>query len=310
MLAQPHSPARTHGMPALHPAQWHAQLDLRFARRHHSAGATTVLAHASHQGPLRVQKALYPEGASICHTVILHPPGGIAGGDQLAMDVEVGQGAHAVLTTPGATRWYKARGRAASQHVRLHVQQDAILEWLPQENMLFAGADATLALELHLHPAARAMGWDATVLGRYGAGELWHRAEDDQGTTARLALHNRILCNGMPLWLEQGRIDAGSPLLHSPAGMAGFPVQATLWAAGPGCTAAQTEALGSQLPWNTEVRAGVSLLTGTANAPPLLLLRLLARRMETARQVLLETWRLLRPALLGCPAVPLRLWAT
>ena len=163
---------------------WQAMLDLRFG---HRAGQGSVLSHARHSGPLRVQKPLHPEGPGICHAVLLHPPGGVAGGDQLQIDVTVEPGAHALLTTPGATRWYKSQGRPAAQRVRLRVEEGAILEWLPQENMLFAGADATMALDLDLAPGARAIGWDAVVLGRYGAGEHWNHTGAAPTAAARPA---------------------------------------------------------------------------------------------------------------------------
>lgn len=289
---------------------WQAMLDLRFG---HRTGQGSVLSHARHSGPLRVQKPLHPEGPGICHVVLLHPPGGVAGGDQLQIDVTVEAGAHALLTTPGATRWYKSQGRPAAQRVRLRVEEGAILEWLPQENMLFAGADATMALDLDLAPGARAIGWDAVVLGRYGAGEHWNHTGAAQTAAARLQLHNRLACGGRPLWLEQGELHSGHALLSSPVAWAGFPIQASLWAVAPEPLAAMeplSEQLAASLPWSDEVRAGASLLAGQGGAPSVLLLRVLARRMEAARAVLHEGWRLLRPALLDQPARPPRLWAT
>lgn len=289
-------------------AGWQALLDLRFERR---PAQGTVLAQARHSGPLRVQKTLHPEGPGICHAVLLHPPGGIAGGDQLTIDVRVAPDAHALLTTPGATRWYKSQGRPAAQRVRLRVEEGATLEWLPQENMLFAGADATMALELELASGARAIGWDAVVLGRYGAGEQWRG--HGPGGAARLILHNRLSHGGLPLWLEQGELRATDTLLDSPVAWAGFPIQASLWAAAPdpgGALAGLNEQLATTLPWSDEVRAGASLLAGQGGAPSVLLLRVLARRMQAARAVLHEGWRLLRPALLNQEARPPRLWAT
>lgn len=289
---------------------WQAMLDLRFG---HRTGQGSVLSHARHSGPLRVQKPLHPEGPDICHAVLLHPPGGVAGGDQLQIDVTVEPGAHALLTTPGATRWYKSQGRPAAQRVRLRVEEGAILEWLPQENMLFAGADATMALDLDLAPGARAIGWDAVVLGRYGAGEHWNHTGAAHTAAARLQLHNRLACGGRPLWLEQGELHSGHALLSSPAAWAGFPIQASLWAVALEPLAAMeplSEQLAASLPWSDEVRAGASLLAGQGVAPSVLLLRVLARRMEAARAVLHEGWRLLRPALLNQPARPPRLWAT
>jgi len=241
---------------------WQAMLDLRFG---HRAGQGSVLSHARHSGPLRVQKPLHPEGPGICHAVLLHPPGGVAGGDQLQIDVTVEPGAHALLTTPGATRWYKSQGRPAAQRVRLRVEEGAILEWLPQENMLFAGADATMALDLDLAPGARAIGWDAVVLGRYGAGEHWNHTGAAPTAAARLQLHNRLACGGRPLWLEQGELHAGHALLSSPVAWAGLPIQASLWAVAPEPLAAMeplSEQLAASLPWSDEVRAGASLLAG------------------------------------------------
>jgi urease accessory protein len=220
---------------------WQALLDLRFG---HRAGQGSVLAHARHSGPLRVEEG-------------------------------------------------------------------AILEWLPQENLLFAGADATMALDLELAPGARAIGWDAVVLGRYGAGEHWNHATP--ASPARLRVHNRLACGGRPLWLEQGELHGGDALLSSPVAWAGFPIQASLWAVAPGAPSAMealNEQLAATLPWSDEVRAGASLLAGQGAAPSVLLLRVLARRMEAARAVLHEGWRLLRPALLNQQARPPRLWAT
>src|SRR5574343_622055 len=85
---------------------WHAQLSIDY--RLDEAGR--CIGHDRHEGPLRVLQRLVPEGEAICHHVMVHPPGGIVGGDTLDVDLALAEGTHAVLTTPGATRFYRSAG--------------------------------------------------------------------------------------------------------------------------------------------------------------------------------------------------------
>lgn len=277
------------------PAAWQAELRLRFAAR----AGRTVLAERRHRGPLLVQKPLYPEGG-ICHVIVLHPPAGVAGGDALEIDVTVESGAHAVLATPGATKWYKSLGREASQRVRLAVAEGARLDWLPQENIVFDNARARIATELTVAPGGSAIGWDAVVLGRQASGEQW--------TSGALWLDTQVSGPGGALWIEAAHVDAASPLRGAMAGMDGLHVLGTLWAVGEGATQALAESLAQALPYDADLRAGVTCLA--AKGQSMLLLRVLGRRMETVRQVMTDSWRALREPMLGEPARPLRLWAT
>src|SRR5688572_33317155 len=123
------------------PSTWRAHLALEFERR----AERTVLASRRHDGPLVVQKALHPEGDAVCHAIVVHPPAGIVGGDELVIDVRASHGAHAVITTPGAAKWYRSSGAVARQHVRLDLGQGAAMEWLPQESIVFDGAIADIS---------------------------------------------------------------------------------------------------------------------------------------------------------------------
>ncbi|MCK6389332.1 MAG: urease accessory protein UreD, partial [Zoogloea sp.] len=156
----------TSRLPVTTPA-WHAELHLRFTR----AGARSVLRDNRHQGPLRVQKALYPEGEAVCQAIVLHPPSGIAGGDHLHINASVEAGAHAQLTTPGAGKWYRSAGADASQTLELQVADGACLEWLPQESIVFDGARARMDTRIALAADSRLMAWDILCLGRAAAGE-------------------------------------------------------------------------------------------------------------------------------------------
>ncbi len=270
-------------------AAWHAKLALRF----HRSEARTLCTNR-HRGPLRMQKSLYPEGDAICHAVIIHPPGGVAGGDALEVNVAVESGAHALVTTPGAAKWYKANGRAASQQVSLGVS--GVLEWLPQESIVFDAADVRSTIEIDLGADAAMIGWDIVALGRRAAGERFERGHFAQSIRLRIG--------GVLAWHERSRIAGGDPLLDSPVGLDGHHVFGCLWAAGAALETLDLDAL------RAELGATGDTAPLTRLAPRLLVARTLATSTGAARAALATVWGALRPRLCGLPARPPRLWAT
>ena len=96
------------------PMPWHAHLHIDYTLEQQR-----TVARFRHSGPLRILQSLYPEGDGICHNVLVHPPGGLVGGDTLEVNATVGPGAHALVTTPGATRFYRSAGEQALQRTRL-----------------------------------------------------------------------------------------------------------------------------------------------------------------------------------------------
>ena len=276
---------------AIAPRGWDAALQLAFQRR----GERSVLARRSSRGPLAVQKALYPEGDLVCHAILLHPPGGIAGGDRLNIAIEVETGAHALLTTPGATRWYRSSGVEAAQSVVISIERDAVCEWLPQENIFFASARATNALSVDLQEGAVFCGWDVMCLGRTASGERFHHGQIRQ--------HLRVTRGERPLIEELGTIVGGGALLDSPIGMAGYPICATFILAGVAIDRDTLEFCRTTAPAG-DCKWGVSAMG------EVLVARCLARTAEAARAYLVKMWAQLRPRYALVPARVPRIWAT
>jgi len=269
-------------------AHWHARLDLVLEPR----GERTALAHKRQYGPLSVQRPFHPEGTP-CHLYVLHPPGGVVGGDRLEIDLCVTAGAHALLTQPGAAKFYRSAGATAHQRQVLRAAAGGVLEWLPQEMILFPGArlraDTTVALE----PGARFFGWELSSLGRPVIGERFEPGRADLGL--------RIERDGRPLLLERLRVDDGVGL-DGPSGLRGLPVHGTLIATGADAEVLATaRAVSAQWP---------ALTVAATRLDDLLVVRALASRVEPLMLCFRALWQELRPRLLGIGASPPRIWAT
>lgn len=270
---------------------WQAELKLQFAKR----SDKTILASRYQRGPLAVQRPFYPE-AEICHAYVLHPPGGVVGGDELHLHFTVGANARALLTTPGATKFYRSAGMQATQHQHFHIT-DGCLEWLPQENIFFPSANVLLTTEVHLSGEAQYIGWEVHCLGRPVIGETF--------ATGKAIFKTALYRDNKPLVLDRLVIN-GEGDLQLAAGLRSQPVVATLFATNADNTLLENlrplcENVCENLAMGT---AGVTLLNG------LLVLRYLGNSTEQAHRLLRSAWQTLRPAVMGKPTTPPRIWNT
>jgi urease accessory protein len=271
--------------------RWRANLDLSFVRREDR----TVLAAKSHRGPLQIQKALYPDGPGICHVTVLHPPGGVAGGDALTVAARLDSGSRVCLTTCGATKWYRCPEAGAQQRLHFSVAAGAALEWLPRESILFDGSKVEMQLDVELASGARFLGWEILCFGRRASGEGWHRGA--------LRLLTRIRQADRPLWSERANIRADSGFDSSPVGLGGYSVSGTFVAAGAGIGAELKAACRATVPGGADSPFGVT------GMPGILLARYLGHSSQDAFRWFTSVWKVLRPALLGQEAIAPRLWA-
>ena len=273
--------------------RWPARLALIASR---DAEATRV--HARHDGPLRLLKTLYPEGSAVAHAVLVHPPGGLVGGDRLDIDIDVQPGAHLLVTTPAATRFYRSNAGEAAQVVQARVAAGARLEWLPQETLAYPACDARNEVRLSLAPGASLFATEVLGLGLPAAGEPYERG--------RLLQHLEITGQ----WLDRGRLDAGDrALLDGPCGLAGHRILGTL-------AYAQTTPLDGAAPLLDDARAllddvprsGITQLNGPRGT--VLLARVVGDEIETVTQALRRIRALWRERLWQLPSADPRIWST
>jgi urease accessory protein len=273
---------------------WQAKLTLDY-----SVEAQRCVARHVHEGPLRVLKALYPEGDRVCHHVLVHPPAGLVGGDELQINLHLQSGAHALITTPGATRFYGSDGLTAKQQVQAHVAQDATLEWLPLEALAYNRCQAHNQAVFHLAHGSRLIAWDVTALGLPHANQPFVQGQFQQ--------HLEIAGT----WLERGLIDAKDQrLLHSPLGLNGHTCVSTLvFAQGHAMADSlreQVVAMARELCESHPLRwqSGVS-----SPDERVVVVRVLSAQVENAMALLRSIWLQWRQQCWQLPAVMPRIWA-
>lgn len=284
--------------------RWHASLALGFALRR----GVTKLVENTHCGPLRVLKPFYPE-ADCCHVYLLHPPGGLVLGDELRIDVQVDSSSHALVTTPSAGKVYGVKNgiEKQQQRISLNIDADACLEWLPQETIIFNGANALLQSDIQLQRGAKLVFWDIVCFGRPAS-----QLSFDSGECTQMI---RITLDGIPLLIERNQVHGGGALQTSSWGLSGHNSMGTF------IMTLQTGR--EQRQELTEMLTQISTRAshfpdshssihrwGLTQKDDLFIARYLGDSASHCRQGFELLWQVLRPLMLNKPAVSPRIWST
>jgi len=281
-------------LPEAIPARgWQAELELGFVGGAASGSGRTTLAHRRHLGPLRVQRPFYPEGPA-CHVYIVHPPGGIVGGDRLDMRFKASAAAQVLLTTPAAGKFYRSAGAEARQRIEMRISETSSLEWLPQETIHYPGALVRQQTIVRLDAGSRFIGWDLAAYGLAARNEAFDSGRVSQGF--------ELWCGERPLLLDHLHLRGGSAAFAGRWGLDGATALGTFVACP--ATADDVTAARAAVESISEVTVGLSLVDGV------LVGRVLARQTDVAMRALLVLWRALRPRLMQREAVLPRIWAT
>jgi urease accessory protein len=270
---------------------WQARLELTLAQ---VAGRTAIL-RRQHHGPLLVQRPFHPEADGTAHVYVLHPPGGVAGGDELELELEVRDGASALVTTPAATKLYRTAAERARVSQSLLVRGGAVLEWLPQETIAFGGSEAELRTRVTLEPGARYAGWDIVCLGRPASGDAFEQGCLEQRT--------ELLMGTRPVVIERLSLRAESGLRRGAFGLGGRSVYGCLLATGA------TDTLVADLREQVRPEAAGELFAVTT-LDGIVVCRFLGSSAARARTLLATAWSLWRSHVLGKNASAPRIWRT
>ena len=282
---------------------WTAALDLQFER----AKNRSIVSRCRHNGPLRVQKPFYPEDG-VCHVYLLHPPGGVVGGDELSVSVSAGKGSAALITTPGATRVYRSAGPLSTIKYQLNVEAGASLEWLPQDSILYGGSRLSQEMEVRVASGSRFCGWDITSMGRPASGDHYSTGEFDQGF--------RLYVDSLPVLMERQRWRAGAEagavagtvagtgtgVLEASWGLSGHTVLGTFYG-----FPADDDILSHLRLRLEDISVGAMAVT---LVDEVLVVRALADDAVALRQIFADIWLSVREMINGFPPGSPRIWST
>jgi len=276
------------------PSSWHGKVNLVYASRQN---ATQIIENMT-IAPLKVQRPFYPEGADICHSVILHTAGGMVGGDRLSYDLQLQPNAKTLITTTAASKIYRSEGLPATQNIQIKLDSGAYLEWLPQETIIFNGANYRQELRVELATNATWLGWEITRFGRSARGEKFLEGE--------WRSYTEVWQEGRPLWIDRQWLPAGEEIINSPHGLAGKPIVGSLVWVGqtvtPELVKKVRELWQNQPDFSSKGEAGVTRLKEG------LLCRYRGASSTEVRNWFKEVWHLLRLSFLNRPSCPPRVW--
>lgn len=265
----------------------------------------TILGQTDHYGPLRVQRPFYPEGADLLHLYLLHPPGGLVGGDKLSIQLDAQANSKVLMTTPSAGKMYRnISGLKQSQMVDIKIADGASLEYLPQENIVFDGAYGQLNTEVEIQGSGLFMGWELTCLGRFESDEMFEAGELTQSLL--------IKHDGKPLFMDRLVLTAPSNLQTSVAGFQGksvfgsFVINRDVMS-----LLANTSKDFDLAQWQVQVNEQIApARLAVTQKPNVFIARILGDKAQQARSVFEELWGILRPSILKREACAPRIWRT
>lgn len=272
-------------------SNWHGKIKLNYQFNQHK----TELLSSFTQSPFKIQQSFYPEGEAICHNIILHTAGGVVGGDILDQEIILNDHSQSLITTPAANKIYRSNGKIAQQNINIRLENQTILEYLPQEMIIFNGAKYHQSNIINLHQDSTFLMWEIIRFGRTARGEIFNQGYWQSNL--------EIWQESTPILIDHICLQGEDDLFHSLTGLNDQPLAATLTYIG-NFQKAETLTKISQLCQNslTYGQAGVTELIKGLNC------RYLGHSTTEVRAFFFKIWQILRLQYLGKNAIKLRVW--
>ena len=267
------------------------ELVLDYARQ----GDRTVLTHSHCCSPWHFSPPIQLDDSACLYTPLVNPSGGLVGGDQLSVRATLGPDAHALFSTPSANRVYRTLGETAVQSIDLTIGPGAILEWMPDVTIPYAGSRFKQTIDVSLAPGATVLLWDAIASGRVARGERW----------AFTSLENdiRIMTASGRSVLERYAL---APAGHGVGRAADWDYVGSLYLIGDEVDAGRWKRLEARLAEILDARPGVVLGGVSEPAAPGLAVKLVAKSAPELNETLDELWQAIRLVLWNLPRPALR----
>jgi urease accessory protein len=266
------------------------KLDARLALRFERKGLRII----EQTPPLRVVRAF----GNLVHLHNLS--GGVLSGDRLSLDIEVAAGARAQVTTTGATRLYRHRTGSAdsSQQTRIAVGDDALLEYLPDALIPYAGSRHTQSTEIVLGRNSTMFWWETLTPGRQAMGETF--------VFDRLRISTRVMNAEHPLLIEDFELSPHERPLESAARFGKYTHLASFYAFQTGRSPSKWRELENALNEFAREQGSSSIWGASMLAADGMVVRGLSPTARDVPATLAGLWSIARRFLTGEDAVPPR----
>jgi urease accessory protein len=267
-------------------------LNLCFQQR----GPNTVLTQSRSTLPLQASKPMEIEGSGdAAWVMLLNPTGGLLGGDCLTTTIDLAKDSHAVLTTPSATKVYRADFAPTAHRTVIHLAEDAVLEYLPDHVIPHPGASLIQSLSIDMEPGSRAIVLDAFSVGLVARGERWLFKE--------LTTEVLISRSGQPVCRDRICIQPDSWIPSGLGGMEGASYSATMLLCADG-TLDWHDIAGTFTTCFSDTQGATGAASALANGG--CLIRYYTHSAQCLKEITRTLWAMARCALLDGPPLVLR----